>query len=75
MSNDKAKMPNKAQSLNVKRLVLALRYLGFNCYLEFGNVVRGFSLVPHAPEGSHFRILRHPNSFGILRITLLDALI
>jgi hypothetical protein len=35
MSNDKAQMPNKAQSSNIKRLVLAFRHLGFNCYLEF----------------------------------------
>ena len=24
------------------------------------NVVRGFSLVPHDPEGSHYRILEFP---------------
>ena len=41
----------------------------------FGNVVPGFSLVPHDPEGSHYRVLRRPNAFDLLRIALLDTLI
>jgi hypothetical protein len=32
--------------------------------LFFRNVVRGFSLVPHDPEGSHYRILKASTSQG-----------